>query len=950
MAEWGAPLSQGRRAVRRRPVRQLLWFTALRSVLPLSDSALTMKQGRTTLQVGCPGRSWWGYVLLAIAVALQVVTWTGHLRFFTSPSPGLVILSVQPGDNEFIAVSATRTAREQVGHDPGMIVVRRINGRSPIDVPPGHPYRAAITSWLDLDAGGTNTFLVAEGGRLSTVRLPVVRPDLAVWYSHPLAYFPLLSLLYLVSGALVWWRRHDDRAALPLLAFATVASVELSTPAGSVWVGQLFDYVAFSSAPLYGAAGLWLALEFTGVRVRPSARGLAWVVLVVSVVLAVVTLFATTMVLHAEPSYEALRRAAVTATGAHLIGSIVVLVAVCWLAARPPHPLGLRRRARMMAKAVVIAFLVPSGYILVEPFLSADARRPMGIIVLLLMGSFPVMLGYAIVQHRMFDLRIVVRQGVVYGALSLAVTLAYLGLVVGGFGVLGHRAESPLAIGLLAVVLVLVASLLKLKVQHLVDRVVFRGRYAYADAVARASAELARARTLEAISDTVRGALIEGMQLARVYFAVRSPEVGTNLACYCLGNRPDPKDGRLPPELPRELEPERCTPVQRVLTTLRMAAAFDSSAASAQGGRSGAVGPDVTACHDEASFWSHFGIECIVPVTIGEAERRARLLGVILLGPKLDERQLDPEDQQLITTLANQLAVALDHTAAFHEIEQLKRGLEAQVEERTRELREALESLGQARSHLIESQQQAMLGRLVAGIIHEVNSPLGAVSSSADTIRRSLERAREYLCDQRMGDVPDVLRAIGTGQELTEVIRGGSIRIGSLMDSLSRLTTLDQAELKTCDVRAGLESALLLLRPQLGDEVRIARVFPSQPVTVRASPGKLNQVFLHLLQNAATAVGDRGCIHVSLVPQVNAVRIVIEDDGCGISPEVLARVFDFTFTTKQGRRVGLGLGLPLSKRTVEELGGTLEIDSELGRGTRVTAVVPTLGGSAPGLS
>jgi signal transduction histidine kinase len=160
------------------------------------------------------------------------------------------------------------------------------------------------------------------------------------------------------------------------------------------------------------------------------------------------------------------------------------------------------------------------------------------------------------------------------------------------------------------------------------------------------------------------------------------------------------------------------------------------------------------------------------------------------------------------------------------------------------------------------------------------------------------------------------------------------------MTSLSSFVSLDQAEYRTFDVRHGLESALTLLEPQLANGIRVVTVLSPDPVLVRGNVAKLNQAFLHLLQNAITALNGQGRLLVRAARCAERVEIEITDDGCGIPAERLEQLFDFSFTTKSGGRIGLGLGLPASKRAVEELGGTLTIQSEPECGTTVRVTLP----------
>ncbi|MBN2191807.1 MAG: GAF domain-containing protein [Polyangiaceae bacterium] len=906
-------------------------------------------------------RSVWGHVVLVCAVAVQLLAFSEYVRFFETPSVGFIVTGVSLAHDSFDAVPVTGAAAEAAPSGPGFTRISAINGRRLADLPAGQPLGAAVRALFRRGPGAVNEYVLATPDGPRTVAIPLALPSFGVWLTLTYLVTHLVGIVYLLSGLLVWWKRHTDRAALPLLTFSALTSVQLVNPAAEVWFDNSLALIALPLLPLYATAGFQLALAFTGFHQHAHARLASCIVMGVSALLAVELLVAHVAVVHGDLAWQPLLHRGLMVTGVHLLVALVGMVGICWRAMRPPHPLGLRRRAAVLGWATLIAFSIPSAYLAIAPVSPAWLQGAMSLVMPLTMGTFPVFLGYAIVRHQMFDLRIVIRQGVVYGALSLVVTLVYLGVVLFGVGVVGRHAENPVFIALLAGTLVLVASLLKLQVQQAVDRLVFRTRYVYAEAVSRASAALARARSIEAIVDTMRVALIESMQLTRAYVALGDGTGDGRLQALALGSPPDPSAGVTLPELPRDLEAARFAPIERVLTTRLAATAYDSRAASAQAtgtlarARADAlltlVAGVVDQPHGEDTFWARFGIEEIVPVRVGFARSDDRVVGLLILGPRRDERPFDREDERLLATLVNQLAVALENARAFEEIERLKAGLEAEVLDRTRELREALDHLSRAQATLLESQKQALLGRLVAGIVHEVNSPLGAVRSAADTIRRSVERARSHVaaCLPRDPSAERALRALASSEELTSVIESGCERIGALATSLAAFVSLDQTELRRVDIRLGLESALTLLGPRLGRGIVLERAFAEVELPVRCSPTRLNQVFLNLLENAITAVAPAGRVKVEAYDEDRWIVVAITDDGPGIPDEQLLRVFDFSFTTKGIGRVGLGLGLPASRRVVEELGGTLTLAPAANRGTIACVSLPRAidGASAP---
>jgi signal transduction histidine kinase len=271
------------------------------------------------------------------------------------------------------------------------------------------------------------------------------------------------------------------------------------------------------------------------------------------------------------------------------------------------------------------------------------------------------------------------------------------------------------------------------------------------------------------------------------------------------------------------------------------------------------------------------------------------------------------------------------------------------LEQRGAELEAALQSLQQAEGQLVENERQATVGRLVAGILHEMNTPLGALSSSTQTLERGLRRLRALvLPGARPGSrETEIAGTLAAAERLASVQAASGQRIREVVEGLRQFVALDRAELQVADARAGLETAVALIRPGLPRGVSVRLELPGRPIWVQCFPAKLNQVFLNLLKNAASAFegpSPQGEIVVSTRVRSGRLQLEVRDTGRGIEPERLPRLFELDFS-RQGSRVKLSLGLPSSRGVVEAIGGTLRIESELGRGTLVLIELPL--GSAP---
>lgn len=259
------------------------------------------------------------------------------------------------------------------------------------------------------------------------------------------------------------------------------------------------------------------------------------------------------------------------------------------------------------------------------------------------------------------------------------------------------------------------------------------------------------------------------------------------------------------------------------------------------------------------------------------------------------------------------------------------------------ELARQHEELALAQGQLVESEKLAMVGRLAAGILHEVNTPVGVLSSATDTLNRVLETLRRFVTlHGELDGVEELLRALDVGQEMSQVLNTSGHRIQEVVNGLAKFVSLDGAERTTFDLRDGFRSVLAVIRSQAGERVHWCEHFAADPVLVHGDPARLNQAFLNLLQNATEAINDDGGeIRVSVESRGTEARVEIADTGHGMTSEELAKAFDFHFTRKNGR-IRLGLGLAATRRTVEEAGGTLELESAPGKGTKACVSLPRI--------
>jgi len=303
----------------------------------------------------------------------------------------------------------------------------------------------------------------------------------------------------------------------------------------------------------------------------------------------------------------------------------------------------------------------------------------------------------------------------------------------------------------------------------------------------------------------------------------------------------------------------------------------------------------------------------------------------------------------------------------------LYQNLDAEVNKQTTEIRAAYEQLKTSQEQLIQSEKMASIGQMVAGVAHEINTPLGYVSSNVDTVRLNvgdLDRVLDglELISQQFAKPNVDGKVIGhllksvikeyrgihkkeIFEEISDLLKDSSYglqEISELVSSLRDYSRLDRSATDLYDINRGLDATLKICGGALKGRVEIERQFGEIP-EVECAPSKINQVFMNIINNAAQAIEGEGKITITTSRSGSqGVAVCISDNGCGMSDEIQQKIFDPFFTTKEVGE-GTGLGMSIAYKIIKSHGGEIVIDSKPGKGSSFTVELPVRQQQAPAL-
>jgi two-component system NtrC family sensor kinase len=516
-----------------------------------------------------------------------------------------------------------------------------------------------------------------------------------------------------------------------------------------------------------------------------------------------------------------------------------------------------------------------------------------------------VFLAFGVLKYDLLDIGALIRRGTVYFLLTGILTGLYI-LVIFLFHTFFFTTgggDSFVLSLILALIIVLLFNPLREWVQGLMDRLFFRGRYDYRELLREISGRLALLLSLPKIRELIIGAIKEAMQVERL--ALIMAEGGV----FRLYN--ENATGGMGKALSEDVS---------LLIQILEVEKRPLSRAAMEGRR--ADEEDQRILH---RIFDDLGAVLIIPLPA-----RKGLAGLIALGQKRSGELFVDEDLELLTTIANQAATAIENARSYDALAALNRDLEKKVEKRTAALQEALAEKEKTQQLLIRSESLAAIGQLVAGTAHELNNPIAGAMSLVETSVETIAGS-EMEADKRNEILEDLRFSIG------ELRRSAAI-IKSLLD-LSRQT---QTYVEPVNMNCVVEDALRVLHNQYKTlPTEIIREYDDALPIVEGNFANLGQVLINIIRNALQALPEgKGRITLTTRQlQHDMIAVECRDTGIGIPEASLKDIFKPFFTTKTVGR-GTGLGLYLSHEIIRRHNGQIHVSSEEGKGTIITVEMP----------
>ncbi len=297
---------------------------------------------------------------------------------------------------------------------------------------------------------------------------------------------------------------------------------------------------------------------------------------------------------------------------------------------------------------------------------------------------------------------------------------------------------------------------------------------------------------------------------------------------------------------------------------------------------------------------------------------KSKLIGIVVTFTA--QKNILEDNIEILESIATQLAISIVQASLFD-----------QVSKKNTKLQKALNELRETQIQLINSEKMASVGQLVAGVAHEINTPIASINSNNSLIKKIFDK-HEVLNEN----------LIKTIKDLNSIDQEAIKRITNIVKSLKKFVRLDEAELQEADINNELDLTLQLISHETKNKITIHKSYSEIP-KIKCYVNMLNQVFMNILINACQSITEKntaGEISITTRYENEVLTVSIKDNGQGMSKKTQSKIFTPGFTTKRAG-IGTGLGLAISKEIVQRHKGSITVNSTEGEGTEFIIKIPS---------
>ena len=305
-----------------------------------------------------------------------------------------------------------------------------------------------------------------------------------------------------------------------------------------------------------------------------------------------------------------------------------------------------------------------------------------------------------------------------------------------------------------------------------------------------------------------------------------------------------------------------------------------------------------------------------------------KLVGILIVN-SLKRRAFAQYHLEMMLSVASMAASVIHRVHLFHELEEEKKRLEranAEINKLNADLKAKIEDLKAAQKQIIQTEKLALAGSLAAGVAHEVNNPIGIIINRIECLQSEAQ-------EKRVSD--DLIKDLCT-------IGKYAHRISKIVEDLSIFsrTTYSESDFNRIDINDVLADVFFLVEQKIrGRKIRLLKKLYPESLFVMGDSGRLEQIFINIIDNAIHAISGNGSISVSTRTEKNCIQTEISDSGTGIPEEHLIKIYDPFFSTKEVGK-GTGLGLTISQAIIADHNASIAVDSRINKGTTFTITFP----------